>query len=433
MSEINYMEHESKNDCAWKLLFKKYDILSHIEQNGFFQISAQQIKEYREPRLMAKFDHTINLPKIFKQNKLSILPVTRGDYVISHFEAYHRFEPLSSEIITINLPYYIQSLKVDAITSEAVALNCAYISGIIADFLEDEQLVPTVSGRMGSGSFNFNIKDTLSMNQRKITVNNSQIEIDAGYEGLQKLALIEAKRDLSNDFLIRQLYYPFRTWNTRVNKEVKPVYLVYSNGIFHLYEYKFEDPMEYSSLILVKQKNYTIEEDTSINTEEITQLLNDVQTNKEPEIAFPQADSFDRIVNLCELLSEHPMTKDEITINYAFDVRQTNYYTDAARYLGLIDKQRSDSIVFELTSKGKKILSLRYKQRQIAFCECILSHKVFAEALRLWFRQGKISKMEIVSLMKTNNIYNIEKESTYLRRASTIKGWLEWIIRLITA
>ena len=79
----------SLNDIAWESLFEKYDILNAVNSQGCFEISAVQIKEFREPRLMAKFDHTINLPKIFSDNKLAILPITRGDYVISHFGAYH--------------------------------------------------------------------------------------------------------------------------------------------------------------------------------------------------------------------------------------------------------------------------------------------------------------------------------------------------------
>ena len=38
---------ESKNDKAWKALFEKYDILSHVKSDGQFIISAAQIKEYR--------------------------------------------------------------------------------------------------------------------------------------------------------------------------------------------------------------------------------------------------------------------------------------------------------------------------------------------------------------------------------------------------
>lgn len=433
MSDTNKYKHETKVDRAWQSLFEVYDILDHIEREGRFQISADQIKAYHEPRLMAKFDHYVKLPKLFKKYRLSILPITRGDYVISHFDAYHKFEPTSREAIPFEFPDNIQSLNVDSLTSEAVILNCAYVSGIMADFLEEEQIVPTVSGRMGSGNFDFNIKDIHHKNNFVVEVHNSQIEIDAGYEGLEKLALIEAKRDWPEDFLVRQLYYPFRTWSERITKTVKPIFLVYSNGIFHLYEYQFADPMEYNSLVLVKQKNYTFEEDMTITTEDIEMLLANVQTVKEPdEIAFPQADSFERIISLCELLQEHPMTKNDITMNYAFDPRQTNYYTDAGRYLGLIDKQNIDGITFTLTSKGKEILSLSYKQRQLAFCEAILSHKVFADCLRLWFKQGKINKKDIVTLMKENSLYNIGSESTFVRRASTIKGWIGWIVGLFT-
>ena len=82
----------SLNDIAWEKLFEKYDILKRIDNHGQYKISAAQIKEFREPRLMAKFDHTINLPKIFLDNQLAILPITRGDYIISHFDAYHKFE-----------------------------------------------------------------------------------------------------------------------------------------------------------------------------------------------------------------------------------------------------------------------------------------------------------------------------------------------------
>jgi hypothetical protein len=45
---------------------------------AFFEITAIQINEFREAGLMTKFDHSINLPKIFSDNGLAILPITRG-------------------------------------------------------------------------------------------------------------------------------------------------------------------------------------------------------------------------------------------------------------------------------------------------------------------------------------------------------------------
>lgn len=80
------------NDTAWENLFDKYHILSKIGRNGQFIISANKIKEFREPRLMTKFDHKVNLPAIFAENNLSILPITRGDYIISSFSAYKEFD-----------------------------------------------------------------------------------------------------------------------------------------------------------------------------------------------------------------------------------------------------------------------------------------------------------------------------------------------------
>ena len=98
------------NDEAWERLFDKYHILDEIQKNGQFIISANQIKEFREPRLMTKFDHKVNLPSIFSSNTLSILPITRGDYIISSFSAYKKFEESSNEITIINEPENIQSL-----------------------------------------------------------------------------------------------------------------------------------------------------------------------------------------------------------------------------------------------------------------------------------------------------------------------------------
>ena len=236
------MSNKRQVDIAWEQLFEKYDILGRVEENGTFLISASTIKEYREPRLMAKFDHTVNLPKIFSDNGLAILPITRGDYVISHFDAYHRFEIDSASITKASLPSYIQSLDVNNISSESIALNCAYASGIISDFMEDDDIVATVSGRKGSGRFSFVINDIKANVSRQLNVTNSQIEVDAAYEGISSLALFEAKRDLSEDFLIRQLYYPFRVWRNGVTKQVKSIYLVYSNGVYRLYEYMFDDP-----------------------------------------------------------------------------------------------------------------------------------------------------------------------------------------------
>mgnify|MGYP006877013499 FL=1 len=379
---------------------------------------------------MTKFDHKINLPNIFVANNLSILPIARGDYVISSFSAYKEFDEPSQDVQRISIPAHIQSLMPQFLVSEAIALNCANACGILNDFLEDDELVPTVSGRMSSGSFEFGINTAFGT--KNITVSNSQIEIDAAYEGIHYLSLFEAKRDLSDDFLVRQLYYPFRVWSERVTKTVKPVFLIFSNGMFNLYQYQFEDPQNYNSLIIVKQRNYVIA--TEICLADIENLLRTVPLVQEPDISFPQADRMSRIVNLVELLNEKPMTKQDITSEYAFDERQTNYYTDAGRYLGLIDKTHDEdgNILFQLSAGGHRIMGLEYKERQLALVTQILMHKVFNETLKLHLQCGEMpDKQTIIRIMKRSNLYRVEADSTYLRRSSTVVGWVNWILGII--
>ena len=224
--------NKGKNDIAWEFLFNKYNIISEINEKGKFEITAKQINEVREARLMTKFDHKVNLPKIFADNKLSILPITRGSYIISKFEAYSNFENINPEVVRVQFPEYITSIDYENISSEAMAINCAYVSGIIHDFVDDDEIVPTVSGRMSSDLFSFKIKD-INSDEMEVEVENSQIEIDGGYEGIKTLSLIEAKNSLSDDFIIRQLYYPYRLWSNKIDKKVKPIFISKAKKLYN--------------------------------------------------------------------------------------------------------------------------------------------------------------------------------------------------------
>lgn len=425
------MSSLTKNDKAWDALFNRYEIVKTIKNEGKFLITSTAINEFREARLMTKFDHSNNRPDLFKENNFSILPVTRGSYIIAEFDAYKSFEKDHTlPIEHLRFPEHFQSIDFENITSEATAINCAYVSGIFSDFLDEEELTPTVSGRMSSKSFDFSISGPNSSIQ--MNINNSQVEIDGGYEGLHSLSLIEAKNALSSDFLVRQLYYPYRLWESKVSKTVRPIFLIYTNGIFHLYEYRFEDTNNYNSLSLIKQKRYSLEEQT-VSFADIQVILASCATESEPEVPFPQADSFERVINLCELLSEREnLSRDDITTQYDFDKRQTNYYTDAGRYLGLIDKKNDGGVKYFLTSQGKVLFEETLRQRQLKLIESILKHAVFSKTLELYFKKLEPpTRYEIVEIMRQSELYNVGRESSTIeRRASTVLGWINWILTL---
>jgi hypothetical protein len=424
---------KSKNDIAWEKIFDKYKIINKVLNDGHTTISSTHINEFREARLMTKFDHKSQLPKLFADNNLSILPTSRGGYVIGSFETFSDFNIDDIEITPIEFPTFLESLDYRDITSEATAINCAFVSKILHDFTEEESLLPTVSGRMSSSSFGFDINSSKGL--FNINVGNSQVEIDGGYEGDNSLNLIEAKNYISDDFLVRQLYYPYKLWSGKIQKQVRPIFLTYTNGIFYLREYAFTNINHYNSLILIKHKKYAVQ-DGAFNIETIQDILYRTKTTKEPEIPFPQADSFDRVINLCELLKQKEfLTKEEITQSYDFDARQTDYYSNAGKYLGVLETGKdslSGQIGCYLTNKGKQIFNTNLIDRQKEFVKIIISHSAFKQTLKLYLENGEMpNKNEIVDIMKRSKLHKVGSDITYFRRASTITGWINWIMNQI--
>ena len=94
---------------AWVELIKKYDIENIVKRKGYFQINSKQIKEYKEPRLMAKWDSSDCLPKVLQDKHLNILPESRSSYVMGDFLLYQEIPELKehvSKMAHVDLPEY---------------------------------------------------------------------------------------------------------------------------------------------------------------------------------------------------------------------------------------------------------------------------------------------------------------------------------------
>jgi hypothetical protein len=189
----------SLNDRAWEYLFEQHKILDVVEHQGYFEIDASSIREVREPRLMTKFDHAVNLPKIFRKNKLAILPMTRSRYVIGRFRCYQDVDYThNQDFEQVNFPSdVLQSIDYQNLYSESSALHCAYVCEMIQDIL-GEPAYFTVSGRMSSREINFDIETFDGMNM-PLHVKNAQIEIDAGFESENYFMVVEAKQQYYAD------------------------------------------------------------------------------------------------------------------------------------------------------------------------------------------------------------------------------------------
>lgn len=417
------------NDVAWIKLFDELDIVSHVKNKGFFDITANQIKAItgREARLMTKFDHKSTRSKPFIENKLSILPDTRGTYIIGNFQAYADIDYTPTHPIRKELDEHLESFDITNITSESVALNVAHASGMIDDVMESEdfaQSVLTLSGRMSSKQFDYNIDiGKGSKNKHLLTVTNSQIEIDGSYENLEKIAIIEAKNRVPTDFLVRQLYYPYRMYhNLGISKEIIPVFFTYADDIFSFHIYEFSDYMNYSSIRKTKQMDFVLKQNLDITLHEVEHISSSVRYVPET-MTVPQANDFIRVMDMLNYL-EIPRSKTETAEFYKFDERQSDYYFNSLKYMGFAKRKNGK---YNLTELGEEVRKLRNsKKRNLIVIEKILEHKPFNEIYKLYGKTGgNVHLDDIVNIF----IKYAKKlgDDTRVRRAQSAYMWIEWI------
>ncbi len=423
---------------AWIKLFDKYDILHKIQSEGVFYITANQIKEFKEPRLMAKWDSSENLPSIFKKHNINILPISRNGYVLSDFKLYEPIPELGehiTEMQKVEIPEY-ETIDIGNISSEANAINVLMLSKILDDFLDEDDNVATFNGRMGTGIFSFNV-DRHRGTAFQVDVKNAQCEIDGGMENNNSVVILEAKNVVYPDFHIRQLYYPYRLWASKVEKPIRLVFSIYSNQIYRLFEYKFENKDNYSSIRLIKSKNYSLQ-NTDIALNELYDVYSDVKVvyndnQNNTDVPFIQANSFERIISLMEILFEEDKTTEEIAEIMQFDLRQSDYYYNAGKYLGLFEKkdvkdEEKTVKKVSLSKLGKDTVKLRYKERQLKLVSLILEHEIFHRLFINVYNNGELpTKEEIQNIMRENNVCNAGQ---IVRRSSSVYSWVKWIFNL---
>ena len=83
--------------------------IAEIERQGFVSVTADAIKVAgsREPRLLAKLDTNDSRPKVFRQNKHSILPVENGNSIIFRDESAKTYYPLGKILAEVPAEEYL--------------------------------------------------------------------------------------------------------------------------------------------------------------------------------------------------------------------------------------------------------------------------------------------------------------------------------------
>ncbi len=253
---------ENSNTPIWGNIFDRYGVDKHDFDAAPFPISAKQIRDacqhfervsQKEVRLLSKLDTRESRPLAFRERGLFILPVKNGHYIILKGEGYVDIPQIESPLreYRSSFPFELDTTSVG--NSEMQHLDRAYALSLVRHFADDDSLVLTIRGRKYTPKFVFTVGEF------KITAQSVQTEVDGGYEGANQVVLIEAKGGNANNTIIRQLYYPFRQWQSYTEKPVATFFFQrMDNDEFHLWQFGFDDANDYNSIRLLKSARYAI-------------------------------------------------------------------------------------------------------------------------------------------------------------------------------
>jgi len=368
---------------------------------------------------MAKWDSRGARPQIMQDLGITILPTSRAGYVLIKGDGYKELPPTESP--SHHPPSKLEPFTTlpwrEELTKESVAIDVTAISSMLKKFTGETDLALTIRGRSGTSQFSFDFQGAGQVH--RIAVDRAQIEVDAGFEG-ESIWLIEAKIGEPEDFLVRQLYYPWREWRALTRKPVVPLFLNYSNKTFGLFRYGFTDAENYHSITLLEKRWFTLDAPEGVDS--LENLFESSRPVMRPK-PFPQADTLGTVIATVELYAEETNTAAGLAERLAFDGRQGQYYTTAALWLGFIERTSGK---ISLSARGKEFVSAsRWARFKILF-QAVAATPVFRECIRRNLEQEAASAGEIANLILAKGFAN---KTTAGRRAQTVIAWLNWLWR----
>lgn len=416
---------------VWDEVFLRSNLSQQIQADGVYFLSSKELNQVSKPmggpdaRNLVKFDHKNQMPTSLRKNNLSILPVARGEFAIGNFDIYAALaEDPSSPLINYSIPSHLETLQ--KLRSETDSLIVGHHAGAISDLLGEEAAF--VGGGKDSGpGFTMNVSSTGKNVREKLFIKKGvAIEIDGLFESESFILAIEAKMKSAVDFNIRQLYYPFRLLRERHSKSIRTLYLSVSNGIFDAREFVFVNPESISSFKQVNRTRFTFSSDKISRSEIEVLATKPVSVEIGHGYPVPQADNLERVIDLAQRLSEGPMTKNQISNTYGFHPRQSDYYANAAGYLGLARRNGPSS--WESTELGQRVFSLGFKERNLELIRSVFAQAAIRLGYQRFLRTNEIpNKEEALAIISEAEDLSKISGSTIPRRVSTLRGWVRWI------
>lgn len=379
-----------------------------------------------ELRLMAKMDASADVPAALRRHGYFLLPIKNGEYLLVRGNGFHTLEhlPEPPTVYRPQLDFDLMTLSVG--DGEMQHLDYCYHIGLFERFAGVTGLRQTIRGRKRMPSIDFSVGNCGPIHVRA----GVQVEVDSGCEGREDILLIEAKTGQPADFIVRQLFYPYRKWRHEIpQKRVRPWFFcsheIAGRRLYRFWEYTFADDAQYQSLTLRRGEAFLVEPHRERLT--VAELLRAHTKEKSSGQMWdvPQADSFWRVAEIPLLIAQGINTAAKVAAHYKFDPRQSSYYRQAAEYLGLV-LQDKKTHVYQLTDLGGEYVSRSADERRELLAGLLAHFSPMRATLELSAKSGGrgVGRGEITALISR---YSGIGKSTPARRAATLLAWLHWL------
>jgi hypothetical protein len=395
----------------WEKIFaaKSFDLTQDLHF-----ITADEIKAITgaEPRIMAKMDASKDLPDVFKRNGYFLLPIRNGKYAIVRGEGFHRLEETAAAgEYTSRIKFHLTTASRGS--GEMQYLDYSFNSGALESVVGVAPLYQSIRGREFSKEFRFMV------NKSALDVASVQLEVDSGLEGEDSIVLLEAKINTPEDFIIRQLFYPYRHFSALGSgKKIIPVFFTYEPPakLYNFWIYEFADPGNYNSIRLKETRSLRIGTEHEIALADLTPK--GLVRYKD---LIPQANDLNKVIELVFKVHEEINDYRRIAEYFGFDERQSSYYREAAEALGLVVSEKGR---YALTEVGKALVRLPAEKRNVFVAELVSDFVLVRNGLDILKGQGRLGRSELEKLIAYDHRVS---GSTIPRRANSLTAWFKWI------
>ena len=375
----------------------------------------------QEPRLMTKFDSRVARPDVLRKNGLFLLPETNGSYLLLREDGYFDLPAHhNSQVQDYQASFPFPLVSLQNATGEMGRLDRLFQCRLIHQVVGASEMFATIRGRRRAPQFSYQVG-----NLGQFSASGIQYEIDQGYETRDEIILFEAKDTTPQDFLIRQIYFPFRVYHQQFGKRVRLFFFNYeaTSGVHSFHECRFDNPLQYRSLQITRSQHFRVHFPACEQPRTLGDWLASISA---PSFAgiweIPQADDFGKVIAFARQVAAGYDDSELIAGAFDFSSRQSSYYRRAAEQLGLVYGQGGR---YFLSDEGRRLNELSAGEREEQMIAKLLQVPVVRHAIQSALGgSGVISKAAVAASIQAHSKVGGD---TIARRATSVISWLRWL------